>query len=53
MITLTATAACPVCGVLAEGTMAEADKAAEKHTRTTHHPTTTVAVPATTTERTP
>lgn len=35
MITLAAVAACPLCGILAEGTMAEADRAAERHTR--HH----------------
>lgn len=45
MITLTAIATCPQCGVLAEGTMAEADKAADAHTRKTRHATAMVAVP--------
>jgi hypothetical protein len=34
--------------MLAEGTMAEADRAAERHTRKDGHPTVTIAVPATT-----
>jgi hypothetical protein len=46
MITLTATARCLRCGWTAPpGTMAAADKAAEKHTRR-GHPTVTMAGPA-------
>jgi hypothetical protein len=43
VIALTAIATCSACGVLAEGTMAEADKAAEAHTRKAGHPTATMA----------
>ena len=48
--TLTASAHCiGRCEWTAAGSMAEADKQAEKHTRTTRHPTATLATPATTT----
>lgn len=50
MIRLTAQAYCiGRCDWSAAGTMAEADKQAEKHTRKAGHPTATMAVPATTT----
>jgi hypothetical protein len=47
MITLTAVARCiGRCGWSASGDQASADRAAEKHTRTTGHPTVTLARPA-------
>ena len=46
MITLTASAHCLRCEWSASGSMAEADKQADKHTRTTRHPTATLARPA-------
>jgi hypothetical protein len=47
VITLTAAAHCiGRCDWSASGSMAEADKAAERHTKATGHPTATVAVPA-------
>ncbi len=50
MITVTAVAHCiGRCGWTAAGTMAEADKAADKHTRQAKHATATCATPATTT----
>jgi hypothetical protein len=47
MITVTASARClcPGCGWIAAGTMAAVDRAADKHTRTTGHPTATIATP--------
>ena len=45
-MTLTATATCHLCGVLAEGDPAAADKASERHTKKTGHGTAVVAVPA-------
>ena len=47
MITLTATARCiGRCDWSAAGDPATVDRAAEKHTRTTGHPTATLARPA-------
>lgn len=47
MITLTATAHCiGRCDWSASGDLGSVDKAAEKHTRTTRHPTATLARPA-------
>ena len=43
MITLTASALCLRCEWTAEGTMADVDKAAEKHTKG-GHPTITMAI---------
>jgi hypothetical protein len=48
MITLAAAAHCLRCEWTASGTMAEADRGAEKHTKA-GHPTATTAEPATTT----
>ena len=42
---MTGTAHCQRCGWTAEGTWADADKAAETHTRKTGHPTATAATP--------
>ena len=44
--TMTATAHCQRCSWTAAGTWIDADKAAEKHTKTTRHPTATIATPA-------
>ena len=43
---MTGTSHCQRCGWTAEGTWTDADKAADKHTRTTSHPTATIATPA-------
>lgn len=40
---MTATAHCQRCDWTAVGTWIDTDKAAEKHTKTTRHPTVTVA----------
>jgi hypothetical protein len=53
VIALTASAHCiGRCDWSASGDPASVDKAAEKHTRTTRHPTATLARPATAAQRT-
>ena len=49
MITIAVTARCQRCDWTAAGSWAEVDRAAGKHTRTTSHPTATMAEPAATT----
>jgi hypothetical protein len=46
MTRVAGSAYCQRCEWTAAGSMAEADKQAEKHTKATGHPTATVAVPA-------
>lgn len=46
MIALTATATCLGCDWTAEGNLADADKAAGKHTEKLGHSTSVTAVPA-------
>ena len=42
---MTAAAHCHRCDWTAAGTIADTDRAADKHTRTTRHPTATVMTP--------
>jgi hypothetical protein len=46
MTTITAAAHCQRCDWTASGTMADVDRAADKHTRTTRHPTATIGEPS-------
>ena len=43
---MTATAHCHTCDWTTTGTWTDVDKTADKHTRTTSHPTATIATPA-------